>query len=115
MTLNNTSSAAEGHSIGVPRRTVPRRLSHGIVIGTGMAITGLMIILWPEQGLQPHPLAWPPSASTRPIGGYAVFGYPLLGAGVLVFLASGLSTLAGRLYRGGHRPLSQTRRRSGGR
>lgn len=49
-----------------------------IVTGGALALVGLVIILWPEPGFTPHPLPFPPSASTRPIAGYAVFGYPLL-------------------------------------
>lgn len=96
MTPNN-----EGHSTG---KTRTRRLSYGMGVGVVMAVTGLVIILWPEQGIQPHPLAWPPSESTRPIAGYAVFGYPLLGAGIVVCIASALSTLSRRLLNRGGAP-----------
>ena len=58
-----------------------------IVTGGVLALVGLAIILWPEPGFTPHPLPFPPSASTRPIAGYAVFGYPLLTLGLLVALA----------------------------
>ncbi len=58
-----------------------------IVTGGGLALVGLAIILWPEPGLTPHPLPFPPSSSTRPIAGYAVFGYPLLALGLIIALA----------------------------
>lgn len=69
------------------------RTRHGrswIVTGGVFALVGLAIILWPEPGFTPHPLPFPPSASTRPIAGYAVFGYPLLTLGLLVALAGAL-------------------------
>ena len=61
-----------------------------IVTGGVLALVGLAIILWPEPGFTPHPLPFPPSASTRPIAGYAVFGYPLLALGLLIALAGTL-------------------------
>ena len=61
-----------------------------IVTGGVLALIGLAIILWPERGLVPHPLPFPPSTSTRPIAGYAVFGYPLLAVGGLIALAGAL-------------------------
>lgn len=61
-----------------------------IVTGGVLALVGLAIILWPEPGFTPHPLPFPPSASTRPIAGYAVFGYPLLTLGLITGLAGAL-------------------------
>ena len=61
-----------------------------VVTGGVLALVGLAIILWPEPGFTPHPLPFPPSASTRPIAGYAVFGYPLLTLGLLIALAGAL-------------------------
>lgn len=61
-----------------------------IVTGGVLALVGLAIILWPEPGFTPHPLPFPPSASTRPIAGYAVFGYPLLTLGAISALAGAL-------------------------
>ena len=69
------------------------RTRHGrswIVTGGVFALVGLAIILWPEPGFTPHPLPFPPSASTRPIAGYAVFGYPLLTLGLITGLAGAL-------------------------
>ena len=61
-----------------------------LVGGGALALIGLAIIIWPEPGLTPHPMAFPPSESTRPIAGYAVFGYPFLVVGVLLVLAGAL-------------------------
>lgn len=61
-----------------------------LVTGGVMVFLGLAIVLWPEKGWMPHPLTFPPSESARPIAGYAVMGYPLLGAGLLFTLAGGL-------------------------
>lgn len=74
-----------------------------IVTGGVLALVGLAIILWPEPGLTPHPLPFPPSASTRPIAGYAVFGYPLLTLGALIALAGALraAVAAARSHRRG--------------
>ena len=58
-----------------------------IVTGGVLALVGLAIILWPEPGFTPHPLPFPPSSSTRPIAGYAVFGHPLLTLGLIIALA----------------------------
>lgn len=58
-----------------------------MMAGGLLALIGLAIILWPEPGLMPHPLPFPPSAATRPIAGYAVFGYPLLAVGALIAIA----------------------------
>lgn len=58
-----------------------------LVGGGALILIGLAIIIWPEPGLTPHPMAFPPSESTRPLAGYAVFGYPLLAVGVLVTIA----------------------------
>lgn len=69
-------------------RTRPGR--SWIVTGGVLALVGLAIILWPEHGFTPHPLPFPPSASTRPIAGYAVFGYPLLTLGLITGLAGAL-------------------------
>lgn len=69
-------------------RTRPGR--SWIVTGGVLALVGLAIILWPEPGFTPHPLPFPPSASTRPIAGYAVFGYPLLALGSIITLAGAL-------------------------
>ncbi len=73
-------------------------------IGGSIALLGLTIILWPERGLMPHPLTFPPSESTRPIAGYAVFGYPLL--------CIGLCLVIGGMVR---RAISTTRRKSASR
>lgn len=69
-------------------RTRPGR--SWIVTGGVLALVGLAIILWPEPGFTPHPLPFPPSASTRPIAGYAVFGYPLLALGLIIAVAGAL-------------------------
>lgn len=61
-----------------------------LVGGGALALLGLAIIIWPEPGLVPHPMAFPPSESTRPLAGYAVFGYPLLAVGVLVTIAGAM-------------------------
>ena len=61
-----------------------------VVTGGVLALVGLAIILWPEPGFTPHPLPVPPSASTRPIAGYAVFGYPLLALGLIIAVAGAL-------------------------
>lgn len=58
-----------------------------LVGGGALVLVGLAIIIWPEPGLTPHPMAFPPSESTRPFGGYAVFGYPLLAVGLLIVFA----------------------------
>ncbi len=69
-------------------RTRPGR--SWIVTGGVLALVGLAIVLWPEPGFTPHPLPFPPSSSTRPIAGYAVFGYPLLALGLGTALAGAL-------------------------
>lgn len=71
-------------------RTKTRPESSWIVAGGLLALVGLAIIVWPERDLAPHPLPWPPSWSTRPIAGYAVFGYPFLALGLLIALAGAL-------------------------
>ena len=58
-----------------------------LVGGGALAVIGVVIILWPEPGLTPYPMPFPPSESTRPIAGYAVFGYPFLVVGGLIVFA----------------------------
>ena len=71
-----------------------------VVTGGVLALVGLAIILWPEPGFTPHPLPFPPSASTRPIASYAVFGYPLLALGLITSLAGVLrAAVAARAQR----------------
>jgi len=70
-----------------------------IATGGMLALVGLAIILWPERGLTPHPLPFPPSDATRPIADWAVFGYPLLAVGTLIALAGALRSLHGRATR----------------
>jgi hypothetical protein len=55
-----------------------------LVGGGAPALIGLVIIIWPEPGLTPHPMAFAPSESTRPLAPYAVIGYPFLALGVLL-------------------------------
>lgn len=74
-------------------RTYTRPGASWIVTGGVLALVGLAIILWPERGLTPHPLPFPPSTSTRPIAAYAVLGYPFLALGLLLALAGGMRAL----------------------
>lgn len=74
------------------RRAQARPEARLILMGGLLALLGLAIILAPERGFTPHPLTFPPSASTRPIAGYAVLGYPLLMVGLLVALVGALRT-----------------------
>lgn len=67
-----------------------------IAVGGALALVGMMIIIWPERGLVPHPLPFPPSAATRPIADWAVFGYPLVAVGALIaFMGAVRAALAG--------------------
>lgn len=59
-------------------------------VGAWLAFIGTAIILWPQKGLEPHPLPFPPSEATGPIAGYVVFGYPLLDVGCLFALYGAL-------------------------
>lgn len=79
-----------GHRGGTVTASRTRPGRSWIVTGGVLALVGLAIILWPEPGFTPHPLPFPPSASTRPIAGYAVFGYPLLTLGLITGLAGAL-------------------------
>lgn len=59
-------------------------------LGAVLALIGGVIILFPEAGWTPHPLPWPPSEATRPIAGWAIFGYPFLALGVLLLVGGAL-------------------------
>lgn len=61
-----------------------------LTTGGVVAALGGAIILWPHPGLRPDPLPFPPADATGPISGLAIFGYPLLVAGLLLALLGGL-------------------------
>lgn len=66
-------------------------------IGAVAALVGLVIIVWPERGLIPHPMAFPPSTSTRPLAAYAVLGFPLAVVGALFVLAGAVARMMERM------------------
>lgn len=66
-----------------------RRPPRWVLIGVTIALVGLTIVLWPERGLTPRPLPFPPGDNPAHMP-FAVFGYPLLGAGIFVALLSAI-------------------------
>lgn len=79
-----------------------REAQSWVKVGATIALLGLFIILWPEPGLMPKPLPYPPSdaiAAGRPIASWAVLGYPLLAVGALGALLGGVRLAVGRLRR----------------
>lgn len=72
-----------------------RKPLSGITIGALMAFFGLVMVLWPERGIVPHPLSFPPGTDPAHLHlPYVPFAYPLLVVGVLVMLYSAIDRKA---------------------
>lgn len=75
-----------------------------------LAALGAAIVLWPERGLRPHPLPFPPSEATGHPSAIAIFGYPLLALGVILLVAGALRVAINQAASAPARRAAQCRR-----